>query len=388
MIKDPYLNEDVAIGSHGGGQYTFPSGRSGVLGGTGDDTYVVPAGSIAVIRDLGGSDAVVAPGMAYATTSAGVVDDRHLWITDSSTGTTVIVADWTASPNIIEQWQADRTYTHADLLALQGQGTDVAFYPSEPLSQAVADLNRSGYDYELAEMQGFVDWFTSITIETAGGTPPAGPGTGSGGARTLTGTAGDDDLAGTAGADTFLLGQGGFDRVDGGGGLDTVEIPGTAAGIEVSVGGDGVVTLDAAGGSATLTDVERVRFDDLSVAFDTVAEQAYRVYQAAFARTPDAEGLGYWIEQMTNGAPLATVAQAFMESQEFQQAYGSVGGEGFVTLLYQNVLGRAPDDDGMAYWLNAMAAGTSRAEVLVHFSESGENQSAVAASIADGVWFA
>src|SRR5690606_37428256 len=44
----------------------------------------------------------------------------------------------------------------------------------------------------------------------------------------------------------------------------------------------------------------------------------------------------------------------------------------FVTLLYKNVLGRAPDERGLASWTGNLAAGMSRAEVVMHFSESRE----------------
>ena len=41
-----------------------------------------------------------------------------------------------------------------------------------------------------------------------------------------------------------------------------------------------------------------------------------------------------------------------------------------MTLLYQNVLGRAPDAAGLNFWTGAMRAGQSRADVLLGFSES------------------
>jgi hypothetical protein len=73
------------------------------------------------------------------------------------------------------------------------------------------------------------------------------------------------------------------------------------------------------GGSVNVTNPGRLVFADAGVAYDLagVAGQAYRIYQAAFNRTPDLGGLGYWIEQMDKGATLEAVAGQFITSAEF-----------------------------------------------------------------------
>ncbi|HYO82594.1 MAG TPA: DUF4214 domain-containing protein, partial [Bryobacteraceae bacterium] len=54
-------------------------------------------------------------------------------------------------------------------------------------------------------------------------------------------------------------------------------------------------------------------------------------------------------------------------------AYGNLTNEQFVTLVYQNVLGRAPDPGGFTLWTGELAAGRlTRAQVMDGFVRSAE----------------
>lgn len=186
---------------------------------------------------------------------------------------------------------------------------------------------------------------------------------------------------------------------------------------ETIIGGDAIDTFDAGGDREdfsfsflsddrivvtdsvfpefpdTLTNVERVEFFDGFVAFDTEgnAGQAYRLYQAAFDRTPDAEGLGFWIDNYDDGnVDLVAMAGYFMQSEEFASKYGdpiSQSDQSFLTLLYNNVLDRNPDQLGFDFWSDQQDVGLSRPEMLQYFSESVENHQNVAGAIADGIWY-
>ena len=135
------------------------------------------------------------------------------------------------------------------------------------------------------------------------------------------------------------------------------------------------------------TGIERALFQDGFFAFDTAgnAGQAYRIYKAAFDRAPDLDGLGYWISVMDGGAALAEVAGGFIGSNEFQSRYGTASDTDFIRLLYENVLDRQPDAEGYGYWQDAMSLGLSREGLLIQFSESPENKSNVAGLIANGI---
>jgi len=139
----------------------------------------------------------------------------------------------------------------------------------------------------------------------------------------------------------------------------------------------------------TLVNIERLQFSDVTVALDinSSAGQAYRIYQAAFYRTPDSAGLKYWIGLMDAGVTLSAVSSAFIASAEFQRLYGpKPTNELFITKLYDNVLHRAPDPGGYAYWLGLMnTGGVDKTSALINFSESNENQAGVIGVIQNGI---
>ena len=151
--------------------------------------------------------------------------------------------------------------------------------------------------------------------------------------------------------------------------------------------GGGFIATDGQGVSNSLLGVERVAFSDQTIALDVDgnAGQAYRLYQAAFDRQPDLPGLGFWIKALDNGYSLSTVARNFVDSPEFQSLYGAApDNSAFITLLYKNVLNRAPDAEGFKFWNDAMHNGITRERVLGDFSESAENVNALASIIGNG----
>ena len=53
--------------------------------------------------------------------------------------------------------------------------------------------------------------------------------------------------------------------------------------------------------------------------------------------------------------------------------YGALDDAQFVNLLYANVLGRAPDAGGLAFWVGELdAARRTRGRVMLGYSESAE----------------
>lgn len=172
----------------------------------------------------------------------------------------------------------------------------------------------------------------------------------------------------------------------------TTYVPGYRSNYAITRQANGTVAVQRlrdGGVQATLESAGPIRFQDVAVFFDEVGVpgQAYRLYQAAFNRTPDAAGLGYWIEIMQGGVSLVDVANSFYNSAEFQSTYGQVTDSQFLTLLYRNVLQRTPDQAGFDYWLKVLATGVPRAVVLRDFSESQENRTNVAAVIQAGVTY-
>ena len=126
--------------------------------------------------------------------------------------------------------------------------------------------------------------------------------------------------------------------------------------------------------------------------------QVAQLYEAAFHRQPDLLGLDYWLGQLAGGSSLQSIAQGFLISNEFVTAMGgtpssasanaafisSLAPTTFLTALYENVLARAPDGPGLAYWEGQLASGASQASVLVSFATSTENT--IDTSASNGGW--
>ena len=98
-----------------------------------------------------------------------------------------------------------------------------------------------------------------------------------------------------------------------------------------------------------------------------------RMYDATFDRLADAGGLALWTANLKGGMSLIDIATAFAGAAEFQQRYGSVTNEQFIDQMYRFCLNRAADAGGLAHWINALNTGTSRAQMLLNFSESAEH---------------
>ena len=99
-----------------------------------------------------------------------------------------------------------------------------------------------------------------------------------------------------------------------------------------------------------------------------------RLYLAYFKRPPDPDGFAYWQRQLDAGRGLINAAQKFAESSEFKRTYGTLSNNDFIELVYQNVLGRASDPTGKAFWLKRLDNKTkNRGDVMINFSESSEN---------------
>jgi hypothetical protein len=111
-----------------------------------------------------------------------------------------------------------------------------------------------------------------------------------------------------------------------------------------------------------------------SAEFQQQVAPVSRLYLAYFLRLPDTGGLTYWIDEKLNGKTLNEISNSFAGVQEFSDRYGSLDDSGFVNLVYNNVLSRNPDSDGLAYWNGQMSGGMTRGEVMTGFSESTENQ--------------
>ena len=146
-------------------------------------------------------------------------------------------------------------------------------------------------------------------------------------------------------------------------------------------------------GTDTLNGFKRLEFLDGTLALDIdageTAGQAYRLYQAAFARTPDMPGVAYHMNDMeSNGLSIQQIASNFMASPEFKNMYGeNPTDDEYINALYQNVLGRGASDAEVAYYQDHFDRGVwDRPQVMINFAESPENINLVGPDILNGIW--
>ncbi len=110
-----------------------------------------------------------------------------------------------------------------------------------------------------------------------------------------------------------------------------------------------------------------------------------RLYYASFGFIPDEATLEGLVAQRDGGASLEDLAAGFIATQmeEGEDFFGpfftaeTASDEQYVNALYSNTLGRQPTLEGLEYWTGLLAAGTSRAALLVQFSESMEYRAVV-----------
>ena len=186
--------------------------------------------------------------------------------------------------------------------------------------------------------------------------------------------------------------------------LGTKDITDTDSGL-VDITGYPLLRFSGEDTTSIFRDVSAIA--DIKGTFDQITglntddAKMFRLYNAAFKRFPDADGLAYWINKYTpdeNGIRAndsRTVALSFIGSDEFKRRYGdNITDEELVRTMYVNVLGRdidtetgmpynadgiGLDESGFNYWIGQLNhvdpnKRETDYEVLLGFAESGENK--------------
>jgi Ca2+-binding RTX toxin-like protein len=194
----------------------------------------------------------------------------------------------------------------------------------------------------------------------------------------IAGGEGNDDLSGGAGDDQLITGDG-SDVVDGGDGTDAIFYAGIRNTLDVSITVNYHYQISQANSLDDIVNVEYIQFDDgrMSISYAVEVrenqEEFARFYSALFGRTPDNDGLTYWVNDLVNGNTMSSAANSFTLGTEFQNLYGpSVSNTAFVTLLYQNILDRTPDQAGYDYWISEIVRTGNRGDMIVSFANSTE----------------
>ena len=108
---------------------------------------------------------------------------------------------------------------------------------------------------------------------------------------------------------------------------------------------------------------------------DQNAANVARLYYGVLGREPDSSGLSGWTGLVDGGSfSFKNLAQAFLNSPEYQNAHAGQGDAQFIDDLYVNALGRHAESAGLQGWINALSHGASHADVALGISESQEAQ--------------
>jgi len=96
-------------------------------------------------------------------------------------------------------------------------------------------------------------------------------------------------------------------------------------------------------------------------------------YRHLLGRLPDTNGFNHFLGLLENGISPETVEAQLASSTEYIFDHGNTA-VGFVTGLYQDLLGRPPDPNGLNNWLLALANGSSAFAVAAAFVTSVERE--------------
>ncbi len=124
---------------------------------------------------------------------------------------------------------------------------------------------------------------------------------------------------------------------------------------------DGLPESGAAEVTIRVVPVSDAPIPTLNLAALTPEEQIAAVYVATLGRAADADGLAYWLDQLTHGTPeqgprsLQDIAVSIALSDEAKTSYpypaaSSGNTDTFVTVAYDTLFNRPPNDEGLDYW--------------------------------------
>ncbi|NTW39357.1 MAG: DUF4214 domain-containing protein [Cellulomonadaceae bacterium] len=105
-------------------------------------------------------------------------------------------------------------------------------------------------------------------------------------------------------------------------------------------------------------------------------------YDAYLLRGPDGGGMAFWLGRMDAGVRIEEIDAGFIASQEYWNRAGATP-DGWVQMLYTDVLGRPAQPTEVRYWVGRLAAGASRGWVATGFLLSTEHLGAVVSDYYD-----
>ncbi|HQU45931.1 MAG TPA: DUF4214 domain-containing protein [Pirellulales bacterium] len=119
----------------------------------------------------------------------------------------------------------------------------------------------------------------------------------------------------------------------------------------------------------TLTPVSVVL--EIEGSAEYITDQVDAMYSRYLDRPADTQDQQYWVGFVQAGGTFEQVAEALVASQEYYVLRGGTD-QGFITGLYADVLNRSASTADLAFWETALDSGASRASVAIAFLTSQE----------------
>jgi len=184
-----------------------------------------------------------------------------------------------------------------------------------------------------------------------------------------------DDTASTEGAGTQNV------FVHGGSGEDSISYQDSIN--DYTITKDEGITYIRANGSATtdiLLNVESIQFDDQTYTVENEVQltKIATLYQQVLGRQAEVDGFQYWAHDYANGESIGNIATNFVRSSEYfsntGNAWDTMSNSQRIEVFYELMLGRASDETGKNFWLNALDNGMNIQQVAECFVDSIEMQ--------------
>ncbi len=189
----------------------------------------------------------------------------------------------------------------------------------------------------------------------------------------------------TNGNDTFVA-RAGDDVINGRGGTDTLILSGNQSQYTLQLADGNLILTDRTSngdGTDVLSSIEQLNFasgapqvgngslnmealDGITTLDPQALAGIVELYIAYFDRAPDAVGLAYWGNALAEGMSMKAIAASFNVQVETRAAYPeTMSNAELATAVYDNVLGRVPDQEGFAYWVGQLDAGILERDTFI-----------------------
>ncbi|MBC3875799.1 Ig-like domain-containing protein [Undibacterium flavidum] len=157
--------------------------------------------------------------------------------------------------------------------------------------------------------------------------------------------------------------------------------------VKTGVSGNDITDLYGTALSTTVNNIVTTAPHPLQsdIALHSNSEKIAALYTLMYHRAPDQEGLTYWLNEMAHGKTMTDISRAFASHSRFMKDYATMNNQLFVETLYKDGLGNAGDAQGVSFWINKLNLGQSRADMVAEFALSAMTTNLVSIHDAHGL---